>query len=165
MSSDRKHLISASAVISASPQRVYSLIADYRNGHPRIVPEQFSGMAVEQGGIGTGTVIRFQLRLLGRKQWFRAAVTEPEPGRLLMETYLDSNGAVTAFTVDPGPNPGQSQVTIATELPVRSGWLGKVEGALSARLLRPIYVEELAILARVAAEPAGVNVLRKQRLA
>ena len=57
---------------------------------------------MEQGGIGAGTVIRFQMSALGQKRTLRAEITEPEPGRVLVETYLDSNGAVTTFTVDPG---------------------------------------------------------------
>ena len=32
---------SASRVIAAAPERVYSIIADYRAGHPHILPERF----------------------------------------------------------------------------------------------------------------------------
>ena len=151
-----KHLITASAVIPARRERVYALIANYHDGHPRIVPKQFSGMVVERGGIGAGTVIRFQMSVFGKKQTFRAAVTEPEPGRVLVETDLDANGAVTTFTVDQGPAPADSRVTIATELKVRSGFLGIIEKSLSTLLLRPMYLRELENLARVATGPFGV---------
>jgi hypothetical protein len=33
----------------------------------------------------------------------------------MVETDLDSNGAITTFTVNPGAVPGTSEVTIATE--------------------------------------------------
>ncbi len=145
-----KHRVVASAVIPARRERVYSLIANYHDGHPRIVPKQFSDMVVEQGGVGAGTVIRFQLSLLGKKQTYRAAITEPEPGRVLVETDLDRNGAVTTFTVDPGTAPADSRVTISTELSVRSGFLGRIEKSLTTLLLRPMYEKELANLARVA---------------
>ena len=148
-----KHLISASAIIPARRERVYSIIANYKDGHPRIVPRQFSGMVVEEGGVGAGTVIRFQMRVFGMKQTFRAAISEPEPGRVLVETDLDTNGAVTTFTVDPGTAPADSRVTISTLLPVRSGLLGLFEKKLSTFLLRPIYVQELVNLARVATGP------------
>jgi hypothetical protein len=108
-----KHLITASAVIPARRERVYALIANYHDGHPRIVPKQFSSLVVEQGGIGAGTVIRFSMSVFGRKLTFRAAVSEPEPGRVLVETDLDANGAVTTFTVDQGPAPADSRVTIS----------------------------------------------------
>lgn len=150
-----KHIISASAVIPARQERVYLLIANYRDGHPRILPRQFSNLIVEQGGVGAGTVIRFQMSLLGRKQTFRAAVTEPEPGRVLAETDLDTNGAVTTFTIDPGSAPADSKVTISTALPVRSGFLGRIEKAMATMLLRPIYIKELENLARVATGAFG----------
>jgi hypothetical protein len=149
-----RHTISASAIIPARRERVYSLIANYNDGHPRILPSQFSNLIVEQGGIGAGTVIRFEMSFLGKKQPFRATITEPEPGRVLVETYLD-NGAITTFTIDPGSAPADSRVTISTELPVRAGFAGKIERALSTLLLRPIYAKELENLARVATGPFG----------
>src|SRR5271167_1706157 len=126
-----KHQISATAVIPARRERVYALIANYNEGHPRIVPKEFSDLVVEQGGVGAGTVIRFQMTLLGKKQTCRAAITEPEPGRVLVETDLETNGAVTTFTVDQGNAPADSRVTISTMLPVRSGFLGLLERGLS----------------------------------
>jgi len=147
--------VSASAVIPARRERVYSLIANYNDGHPRILPKQFSGLVVEQGGVGAGTIIRFQMSVFGRKQRFRAAITEPEPGHVLVETDLDTNGAVTTFRIDPGGAPADSHVTISTELPVRAGFLGKIEKTLATLLLRPMYVKELENLARVATGPFG----------
>ena len=148
-----KHIVSASATIPARRERVYSLIADYNDGHPRILPKQFMSLVVEQGGVGAGTIIRFQMRVFGKKQTFRAAITEPEPGRVLVETDLDTTGAVTTFTVNPGSAPADSHVTISTELRVRSGFLGKIEKTLLTLLLRPTYVQELENLARVATGP------------
>ncbi len=149
------HIVSASATIPARPERVYSLIANYNDGHPRILPKQFTNLVVEQGGIGAGTVIRFQMSVFGKSQAYRAAITEPEPGRILVETDLDANGALTTFTVNPGSAPADSDVTISTELRVRGGILGKIEKILTTLLLRPMYVKELENLARVATGPFG----------
>jgi hypothetical protein len=154
-SKPQRHIISASAIIPARRERVYSLLANYQDGHARILPKQFSNLTVEQGGVGTGTVIRFQMSVFGKKQIFRAAITEPEPGRVLVEKDLDANGAVTTFTVNPGRAPADSNVTISTELPVRGGFLGTIERTLSTLLLRPLYVKELENLARVATGPFG----------
>lgn len=148
-----KHVISVSAIIPARKEQVYSLIANYNDGHPRILPKQFSNLTVEQGGVGAGTVIRFQMSVFGKKQHFRAEITEPEPGRVLVETFLDGNGAITTFTVNPGHAPADSNVTISTELPVRAGFAGTIERKLSTLLLRPIYAKELQNLARVATGP------------
>jgi hypothetical protein len=151
MTTRKKHAISAAANIFAPPADVYSIIANYRDEHRHILPPQFSDLTVDEGGIGAGTIIRFKMRLLGSKQKFRAAVTEPEPGRVLVETDLDNNNAVTTFTVDSGSAPGQCHVTISTDLPVRNGLLGNIERFLSKKLLLPIYIRELELLAARAA--------------
>jgi hypothetical protein len=152
-----KHIISVSALIPARRERVYALIANYNDGHLRIVPKQFTNIVVEQGGIGAGTVIRVEMNLYGMKQTFRAAISEPEPGRMLVETGLDEdeNGAITTFTVNPGTAPADCHVTISTELPVRRGFPGVIEKTLSTLLLKPIYAKELENLARVATGPFG----------
>src|SRR5438045_3283999 len=94
------HTITASARMDAAPEKLYAIIADYHEGHPRILPKQFSGLKVEKGGVGAGTVIRFQMRAFGATRNFRGEVTEPEPGRVLVETYLEPNPSVTTFRVN-----------------------------------------------------------------
>jgi hypothetical protein len=148
-------VVEASAIIPARRERVYSLIADYRDGHPRILPKQFKNLVVEQGGIGADTIIRFQVSVLGKTQTFRAAITEPDPGHILVETDLNKNGTITTFTVNPGSAPADSHVTISTELPIRSGVLGHIEKIFARALLKPIQVKELENLARVATGPFG----------
>ena len=142
-----------SAVIDAPPERVYGIVADYRNGHPRILPKQFHDLVVEQGGVGEGTVIRFQATLMGRTETLRGTVTEPEPGRVLVERYPDT-GNVTTFTADPVDGGRATRMTISTVMQARGGVLGALERFLLPRVLRPIYVEELKRLAEVAAGPA-----------
>ena len=147
-----KHDISASKRISAPARTVYDLIADYHNGHPRILPKPyFLALNVEQGGYGAGTIIRFQMQLLGRLQSFHAEITEPEPGHTLVETDLNS-GVVTIFTVDPRSDGQEALVTITTTTTVPDGILGKIQGWLTTRLLHPIYEKELDQLAAVVKE-------------
>ena len=147
-----KHTVTASALIPAPPQNVYQLIADYRNGHPRILPKPyFIALHVEKGGYGEGTIINYQMKVMGRVLSFRAVITEPTPGHVLVETDLNT-GAVTTFTVDPRSDSWQSFVTITTTTDVPDGISGRIQGWLTAQLLRPIYVKELAQLAAVAQE-------------
>ena len=48
--------IAVSSLIQAPAQQAYAIIADYRNGHPRILPRPyFVSLTVEQGGVGAGT--------------------------------------------------------------------------------------------------------------
>ena len=147
-----KHSLSASKLISSPAQRIYGLIADYHNGHPRILPKlYFVSLSVEQGGYGAGTIINFQMKVMGRIQSFHSAITEPQPGSILVETDKYT-GAVTTFTVDPRLNGQEAFVTITTTTEVPDGLLGKVQGWLTTQLLRPIYLKELDQLAAVAKE-------------
>ncbi|HEX6069335.1 MAG TPA: SRPBCC family protein [Longimicrobiaceae bacterium] len=142
--------VSATALIPAAPPDVYAILADYREGHDRIIPRPpFVSLEVEQGGVGAGTVIRVRLRLLGRVVAYRAVVTEPVPGRILAET--NENGYMTSFTVERTEEGGVSRVTIATETPRRGRVATALERWLLTRLLRPVYVRELELLAGVAA--------------
>lgn len=144
-----RYAVAASAQIPASADIVYAVIADYNQLHPRILPKPyFTWLKVEAGGVGSGTVFLCEMKLMGRTQQFRASVTEPQPGRLLVETITD--GTVTAFHVEPRDDGRTAYVTITTETTVRNGLLGKMEGWLIHRVLYPVYVKELAQLASVA---------------
>ncbi len=138
-------------VIHAPPSRVYGIIADYRMHHPRIVPpEYFRTVEVEAGGVGAGTRIRVETRVLGRTQRFVHHIREPEPGRILEE--VDASGfSVTRFTVEPAEQGTSSRVTIETTFRTRSGPLGAIERAVTAAMLQRIYKEELARLEQYAA--------------
>lgn len=154
---------SASARIDAPAARVYGIIADYRNGHPKIVPPRWFGpLEVERGGVGAGTVIRFTMTMFGKTQTVRGEVTEPEPGRVLVETYPET-GITTSFTIEStgvgGADLNACVVTIATDLPRRPGRLGglrsRLENFFAARLLRRVYAEELELLRACASGQAS----------
>jgi hypothetical protein len=148
MATDR---VSAEAVIDAAPDRAFAVLADYKDGHARILPRPpFVDLVVEQGGVGAGTVIRFRMRMLEVTRTMRAAVTEPEPGRVLVEP--DSAGdVVTTFTVDPVEDGRRARVTIATEIEIGGRVLGWLRRRLIDRSLRPVYLREIANLEKVAA--------------
>jgi hypothetical protein len=147
--------VSASALIPANLETVYALIADYKNGHTRIIPKPyFLSLNVEKGGYGEGTIIDFQMKLMGQIQSFHSVITEPTPGRILVETDQNT-GAATTFSLEPRKDGKQSFVTITTALPVADGITGQIRGWFIARLLRPVYVQELQQLAVVATEEAS----------
>lgn len=144
------HRIFASALIHAPPEAVYDVIANYHDGHTQIIPRPpFVSLAVEEGGRGAGTVIHVQMRVLGQLQTYRAVVTEPEPGRVLMET--NDTGYVTTFTVEPRADGQHAEATIATEVPGRAGVLGTLERWFMTRFLRPVFMKELELLDAVTA--------------
>lgn len=147
-----RHQISASARIDAPAAVVYGIIADYRQHHPKILPPAFSNLAVREGGVGAGTVITFDLRVLGTTRHYEGFVTEPDPGRYLLESY-PADGGVTSFRVE--PDGSGCTLTIATDFGVRSGPLGALERWMAGWLLRPIYAQELRLIAEYADRQPG----------
>ena len=97
---------------------------------------------MEQGGVGDGTVIRFTMRVLGVERTARARITEPDPGRVLVETEL-TTGLVTTFTVAPVGD-AAADVTIETRVPQVPGVRGTVERWITKSMLPRIYRDELA---------------------
>jgi Polyketide cyclase / dehydrase and lipid transport len=141
--------VEASADVNAKPEDVYALLADYRHGHPLVLPkEHFLDLQVEAGGQGAGTIITFRLRSGGIETPYRLKVSEPEPGRVLMESDTAST-LVTTFTVRPTGGGAQSNVQIATELDVPSGLAGWIQKMLYPPGMRRIYNKELRQLGEV----------------
>src|SRR5262245_65345421 len=145
-----KHQATESVIIAARAERVYAILADYRVGHPGILPQPpFHSYELEAGGQGAGTVIRFKMTALGRTENFRGVVTEPEPGRVLVETYVDTR-TVTTFTVEPHGDGTYCRVAFATDLETRGGLAGVLERFFITRFLRKTYRREMKNLAAAA---------------
>jgi hypothetical protein len=141
----------AAAILDARPEDVYATIADYRQGHPNILPKEMYDLQVEQGGYGAGTIIRFKSRILGVEQSFHHRVTEPEPGKVLVEQDIDSvQQESNTFTVIPLEQGRKSHVEIATTMNASPGLKGFVERIVFLLVLPPIYRKELKQLEAVA---------------
>jgi hypothetical protein len=142
--------VAVSATIDAAPALLYDIVADYRHSHPHILPQAyFTGLEVEEGGYGAGTIVRVHMRVLGAEQKFRMRISEPEPGRVLAETDMAS-GMVTTFTIQPTANQQQAVVTIATTSETQGGVRGLMERLFNPPLMRRIYRQELRNLAEYA---------------
>lgn len=143
----RRYRVCVSRRINAPPALVYTAITDYRRHHPHIVPpEYFRRLEVLEGGVGAGTRTRVEMRVLGTTRVFEQVITEPEPGRVLVELNQDGP-AVTTFTVDTAGGGESAQVTIATDLVARAGVPGVLERWFTSVMLSRIYRKELARLA------------------
>ncbi|CAN5849949.1 hypothetical protein BH10CHL1_BH10CHL1_09460 [soil metagenome] len=153
----KKLQLQMSTCIPAPASLVYRISADYREGHPQILPAYFSDLVVEEGGFGAGTRIRFKMTALGKIQTFHALISEPEPGRVLVEDTGPEAGTVTTFTIDPIAQGEQAQVTIATELKSSGGIGGVIERFFTRMFLRRVYTQELKLLGEVA--------MRRQQMA
>ncbi len=143
--------VEESGLIQAAPEAIYAVLADYRNGHPHILPKEYFGpLVVEQGGVGAGTVVRGATRVMGAEKPFRLTVEEPEPGRVLVERDAEA-GLVTTFTLDPAVAhfEGVAEGVTITWLRIRTEWTPKpgLAGSLEARatafFMRRVYRAEL----------------------
>lgn len=142
--------VEESAVIDAPPELLYNILADYQEGHPSILPQQyFKRLDVLEGGRGEGTRIHVVMNALGTTAEYTMTVTEPEPGRVLQEAD-EAAGVVTTFTVEPLDNGTRSRVTIATDARTAPGLRGQIEKLITPSVSRRIYREELQQLAQVA---------------
>jgi hypothetical protein len=144
--------VKAAAVLDARPEDVYTTIADYQHGHPNILPkESLYDLHVEQGGYGAGTIIRFKFKTLGVEQSFHQRVSEPEPGRVLVEQDIDSvQNATTTFTVTPVEQAQKSHVEISTTMNPSPGLKGFVERIVVPIINLGVYRKELKLLETVA---------------
>lgn len=146
-----QYQLSETAVIEAPAEVVYNIVADYNDGHQAILPRKyFTDMVVKEGGVGAGTVIELTVNILGNESQSIMVVSEPEPGRVLVETD-EASGVVTKFIVEPLAD-SRSQITFETTGPTASGVRGWIEGMVVPRLLRTIYREEQELLTQVAQE-------------
>jgi hypothetical protein len=150
------HKFSVSTKINTSTKAVYSIIADYREAHPKILPNPpFISLKVEKGGLGAGTEMLVQMKMFGKIKSFRAVVTEPEPGKTLVETT--DTGYITTFSVEPQNNGKSSLVTFTTELVLNSGLLKKIEFWMTSKMLRTVYRKELENLSRLASTDTNTH--------
>jgi uncharacterized protein YndB with AHSA1/START domain len=130
---------SAERTIDAPAGQVYGYLADMHQ-HPRFLPPAFSDFKVEEGGVGAGTVTSFKVTAGGRTRDYRMRVTEPEPGRTLVESDANSS-LVTTFNVEPQGD--KSLVRISTRWDGASGIGGFFERTFAPRAMHRMFLDEL----------------------
>ena len=128
-------------------QVAYHCLADYREHHrpDGFLPPAFSAFEVHRGGVGAGTEASWTVDLGGgRKRRMNATITEPDPGRRLVET---GDGVVTTFTVSPSGGGCVVRFDTVFDEPGVSGLFLRL---FLGRMLGPLYADELARLAAYA---------------
>lgn len=131
---------------------VYGYIADMRQHHPHFLPPAFTGFQVESGGVGAGTITKFNVTAGGRTRHYRMQVGEPEPGRVLTESDTGSS-LVNTFTVSPQGE--DCRVQISTTWQGAGGIGGVFERLFAPRAVRALYQDELTRLDAYARDHAG----------
>ena len=130
---------SAERTIDAPPDAVYRYIADMHQ-HAQFLPPEFSDFRVEEGGVGEGTVTTFTVTAGGRTRSYRMRVSEPAPGRTLVESDANSS-LVTTYNVE--PQDGKSLVRISTNWDGASGIGGFFERTFAPKAMHRIYATAL----------------------
>jgi uncharacterized protein YndB with AHSA1/START domain len=132
--------VAAEREIGAPAESVYGYLSDMREHHPNFLPPAFTDFTVESGGVGAGTITRFKIHVGGRTREYRMQVTEPEPGRVLTESDLNSS-LVTTFTVE--SSGAGSRVKITTGWQGAGGVGGFFERLFAPGVMRRLYLDEL----------------------
>jgi len=134
--------LSAERLIDAPADVIYHCIADYREHHrpDGFLPPAFSELEIGRGGVGAGTELRWVIDAGGRRRTVTATVSEPLPGRTLVET---GSGIETTFTVEPTGDGARVRFDTIIE---EGGLQGILNRLFAARILGPIYEDELSRL-------------------
>jgi hypothetical protein len=133
--------IEVSDIIDATAADVYAVVADYHKGHPAILPKPyFTGLVVEEGGQGAGSILRTSMNIFGQEFHYHQVVSEPEPGRVLVEKDMNTS-QWSSFTFDPLGK--QTRVTITASFPASPGFKGVMERLLNPIMTRRIFKQEL----------------------
>jgi hypothetical protein len=136
--------VTVSSAVEAPAAIVYNILADYNHHRHILPPKYFPGLDVTAGGVGDGTRFTLHAMSFGGKTQMHMAVTEPEPGAVLVERDVNT-GLVTTFTVKP-ISPTESQVTFETVWQPQSGLKGLIDRYTTPFFMRLVYREEMKIL-------------------
>jgi len=145
----------ATRTVAAAPEQVYAVFRDYEKAHPAILPKPyFDELTIEEGGQGAGTVVRVRMKAMGVENNYLLTVSEPEPGRRLVEADPKA-GVETTFLVEPRDDGRTSQVTITIDTKASTGVSGLVERLILPPFSRRILKQELQLLADYLAAGEG----------
>lgn len=149
-----KARVSAERLMDAPAEVVYHCIADYREHHrpEGFLPPVFSEFEIRRGGVGAGAEASWVVDVGGRKRTIMATISEPVPGRTLVES---GSGVETTFTVEPSED-GRTLVRFDTVID-DSGLSGLLNRLFVARILGPVYEDELTRLQAYAQAHGGLE--------
>jgi hypothetical protein len=131
--------------VGAPAQAVFDALADYADVRPRILPSQYSGFAVREGGVGAGTVAQWRLQATSKRaRDVVATVSVPAP-LTLVEADANSSMVLTWSVAPQGET--SSVVTLETVWNGAGGVGGFFERTFAPKGLNRIHDEVLAKLA------------------
>ena len=131
--------------VAASAQAVFDALADYAGVRAKILPAQYSGFEVREGGVGAGTVAAWRLQATSsRVRDVVAQVSQPGP-LTLVERDANSSMATTWTVAQQGPD--GALVSVEAVWDGAGGVGGFFERTFAPKGLNRIHGEVLANLA------------------
>jgi hypothetical protein len=143
-----KVTVTVSSKVAAPAAVVYNILADYNHHRNILPPKFFPGLDIVEGGVGEGTRFTLHAMSFGGKTQMHMAVTEPEPGAVLVERDVNT-GLVTTFTVKPISSTA-SEVTFETVWQPQPGLKGAIDRYTTPFFMRMVYRQEMKILDKYA---------------
>lgn len=131
----------AEGTVAAPPAQVHAFLLDYRR-RPEILPANYQDYAVEQGGEGEGTVIRYRFKAGPRERTYRMRAEVPDAGTLV-ERDLDST-LVTTWRMR--PDEGGTRVRVESCWQGASGMAGFFERTFAPRALGRVHADVIGRL-------------------
>lgn len=132
--------------VAAPAQRVFDAVADYARVRPQVLPKQFSGFAVREGGVGAGTVASWTLAAT-QKRVRQVVATVSSPGGMTLVESDANSSMVSTWTVSGAADGASSTVSLETVWNGAGGVGGFFERTFAPKGLARIYDELLANLA------------------
>lgn len=139
-----KVTVTVSSKVAAPAAVVYNILADYNHHRNILPPKFFPGLDIVEGGVGEGTRFTLHAMSFGGKTQMHMAVTEPEPGAVLVERDINT-GLVTTFAVKPISST-ESNVTFETVWEPQPGLKGTIDRYTTPFFMRMVYRQEMKIL-------------------
>lgn len=149
-------------VIDANPEIVYDTLADYKGKRKQLLTPNFQDYAIERGGHGSGTMLRYRLRAASRERPYHISVQEPVKGQVLVERDTDSS-QVTTWSIMPMAEGRKTKVRVESEWTGGRGIKGFFERAFAPRGLRHIYDTMLSRLEQQV-QPSIMKIDKKSHL-
>lgn len=144
--------VETSKIINAPAPAIHAVIADYHGGHQEILPRPyFTEMIVKEGGYGAGTRLTVKMNFFGMKYTYNQIVTEPEIGRIIKDTDINTGEGAT-FILDPLDDGQRTKVSIIIDMEIGSGIGAMMKKLTTPPLIRFIMNKELDNLAEVVAK-------------
>lgn len=133
--------VTVKCTIDATHTKVYNIVIDMEE-HRRILPKQFESLDVLKGGKGTGTVFRLNMNVMGNRSSLEMVLTEPEPGRVVLERD-EKAGITTTWKLTPIEGSDRCLIELTSEFQSKPGIAGMLERLIFKPVIRSIYRQEL----------------------